>query len=169
MPNSIKKSWAVHPFMSHWQGGIYIHEKGQIAPKWSWAHFFSRRSFLWQQVCVWQRISSCKATTCKASSLPAACTRIYLQLLRCWLRGQESQFSLDCLLAPCTWQRNLLAGENSVFGAGTEPLNTLEESWELCMSANLPPHTMLTHGVCPICLSLSILGSCHHGIEVPLV
>lgn len=98
-----------------------------------------------------------------------ACTRIYLQLLRCWLRGQESQFSLDCLLAPCTWQRNLLAGENSVFGACTEPLSTLEESWVLWMSANLPPHTMLTHGVCPICLSLSILGNCHHSIEVPLV
>lgn len=37
------------------------------------------------------------------------------------------------------------------------------------MSANLPPHTMLTHGFCPVCLSLSVSGSCHHSIEVPLV
>lgn len=170
MPNSIKKSWAVHPFMSHWQGGIYLHEKGQIAPKWSWAHFFSRRGSLWQKVCAWQRIYRCKAVW-KTFFLPAACTKTYPQLLRCWLRWQETKFCLDCLLAPCTWQRlqtTLCQRKTSILGLGQVQVS-LEESLVFWLNVIPLPHSSLNHGAFPDYPSWSILGSCHCGIEVPLV
>lgn len=164
MPNSIKKSWAVHPFMSHWQGGIYLHEKGQIAPKWSWAHFFSRRSFLWQKVCVGRGLPNAR--------LPERLlrTRTYLQLLRCWLRGWETKFNLDCLLAACTWQKlqHTHRGKLCICGSGTEAGHSWGNLmfWKCVITL---PHSSLTNGVSPVYLSRSILGIRHCGIEVPLV
>lgn len=62
---------------------------------------------------------------------------------------------------------NPVAGENSSFlGQGQV---SLEESLVFWMSVIPLPHSSPTHGVFPDYLSWSILGSCHCGIEVPLV
>lgn len=73
-----------------------------------------------QSLC-WQRVSKCKATW-KTFLLLAACTRTFLQLLRCRLRGRETHFSLDRLLTPCTWQKLQLTGRQKLCipGAGAE-------------------------------------------------
>lgn len=47
--------------------------------------------------------------------------------------------------------------------------DSLEESLVFWMSIIPLPHSSLTHGASPDYLSWSILGSCHCGIEVPLV